>query len=268
MRIDSEIRDLNSRHDDDGQRPSAAISVRRAVVISLAAIYTILWAGGVASHTMLGSVGPEKVWLAPLFLFVAGIIVLAGAYAARDLFSLAGVALFGFAVEAAGVRFGVPFGGYVYTETLEPMLFGVPLVMAFAWMTLVAYAAETLRRTALRGPWKAAAGALWVTAIDLVIDPLAAGPLGYWHWDVAGAYYGVPATNFAGWLATGLCAFLVFRPARRRNPLARPVGLSIIFFFTLISLAHGLHAPALFGLALLAADLIATKAALSSRQNA
>jgi uncharacterized membrane protein len=42
--------------------------------------------------------------------------------------------------EADGVRSGFPFGWYVYTSVLQPQLLGVPVVIGFAWMALVAFA--------------------------------------------------------------------------------------------------------------------------------
>src|SRR3712207_6848024 len=44
----------------------------------------------------------------------------------------------------------LPFGAYDYTGALRPQLFGVPVVMGFAWMSLVAYACELTRRLDLK----------------------------------------------------------------------------------------------------------------------
>lgn len=233
---------------------------RRALLAALASAYAILWVGGVASHWLRGGVRADDGWLASLFLFLAGAIVLAGADSARDVRRLACVALLGFAVEVAGVHTGVPFGAYSYTEALTPRLFGVPLVMLFAWMSLVAYAGQATGRLAAGAGTRIVLAALWVTAIDLVIDPLAANRLGYWRWDDAGAYYGIPATNFAGWFATGLLAFCLFRPDWRENRWARFVGLSITLFFTLVAAAHGLSVPALVGVVLVALHLLLARA--------
>ena len=224
--------------------------------------FAVLWVGGVATHWL----GDEQSrvgqgGIASLFLFLAGLIVMLGARSRSSAVALGAVALFGFAVEAAGVHSGVPFGDYSYTGELWPQLFGVPLVMGFAWMSLVAQAREVcapLRR--LPFPVEAAAAALWLTAVDLVIDPLAANALGYWRWSNAGNYYGIPATNFAGWFATALVAYALFGRRLGQNFWARVVGFAIVLFFALLALAHSLLPAAAVGFSLCAAQLLLHRA--------
>lgn len=228
---------------------------QRAALVVVAAGYVVLWLGGVAQHWLAGGVRPAQSWLAALFLLLAGVIVLLSTRTTRDLLWLVCVALFGFAVEIIGVRFGVPFGAYNYTDILAPKLLGVPLVMAAAWMTLAAYVKQMLARFRLSTWTEALIAALWLTTIDLIIDPLAAQQLNYWRWAANGFYYGIPATNFAGWFATSLLAFLLFRQSCAANVWARLVGLSIVLFFTLLACAHGLRAAALVGCGLCALHL-------------
>ena len=189
---------------------------------------------------MFGQAPQDAKWAAPAFLFLAALIVLLTTERS-DLARLLTASIIGFAAEAMGVRYGFVFGAYSYTGELGPQLFGVPLAMACAWMALVAYVDQMLPD---RWPVavRAAIGALWLTAIDLVIDPLAAGELGYWRWAERGAYYGIPASNFAGWFTVSLLIFgligLSFGRGQQNNSLARHIGLSLILFFTLIALAH------------------------------
>lgn len=241
---------------DVEEKSTRAWGLKRALVWPLAAAYAVLWVGGVASHAVLGGVSRGQEWLAPVFLSLAGALALAGAHSARERARLAAVALFGFAVEVLGVHSGFPFGAYRYTGALAPLAFGVPLVMACAWVTLVAYAREVTARLRLPFPLACAVAAAWMTSIDLVIDPLAANRLGYWRWLGAGAYYGVPATNFAGWLASGFVALAIYGRPTGRNPLARRVGLSVVLFFSLVAAAHALVVPSLVGFALCTLDLV------------
>jgi putative membrane protein len=108
----------------------------------------------------------------------------------------------GFAVELAGVATGRPFGHYTYSGKLGPRIGGVPLLAAAAWamMARPAWVAAGLidRRPAARVPLAAAA----LTAWDVFLDPRMARE-GYWSWPGGGRYEGIPASNFAGWLATG-----------------------------------------------------------------
>ncbi|HEX8500018.1 MAG TPA: carotenoid biosynthesis protein [Pyrinomonadaceae bacterium] len=248
-----------TRTDDaarDARRPPAlARRLRRAALSAAVPLYGVLWVGGVLSQ-WLGGAGAEEGRLASLFLLTAGLIVMLGAATWRGAARLSAVVLLGFAVEAVGVRFGVPFGEYAYTGVLRPRVLGVPFVMGFAWMVLVAFASDFAVRLRL-GPWPAAVcAALLTTATDLVIDPLAANQLGYWIWKHGGVYYGIPFTNFVGWFLTALpaCRLLVARG--RANRWAAVVGTSIVLFFAAGALANSLVPVALVGLALCAARLV------------
>ena len=229
--------------------------LRRAALASAASLFALLWVGGVASQ-WLGGAREEDGPLASLFLMLAGLVVLLGAGPRRDRAALACVALLGFAVEFVGARYGAPFGAYGYTGVLRPQLLGVPVVMGFAWMALVAYACELARRFRLPAWPAAVAAALWTTATDLVIDPLAVNHFGYWTWGRAGAYYGIPFTNFVGWFVTSLVACRVVGPRPAANAPAAFVGAAILLFFAAVALAHNFLPVALVGLGLCAAQLL------------
>ena len=226
---------------------------RRAALWAALAVFAVLWVGGVAS-AWLGVERADAGRLAAIFLTAAALVVILGERTRRGALLLACVALLGFAVEAVGVRFGVPFGRYVYTEALQPQLLGVPVVMGPAWMVLVAFASDAAGRLRLRGWGATLCAALLTTATDLVIDPLAANRLGYWRWAEAGSYYGVPLVNFAGWFLTALVACRI--AGARENSWAGFVGAAIMLFFALLALAHSLPYVALVGFALCLARLL------------
>ena len=231
------------------------MNVRKVILAVLTGCYLILWAGGVGSHFWFGRTPADAAWAAPAFLTLAGLIVLLTTDRAGRAALLA-VGALGFAAEAVGVHSGFPFGRYEYTTTLQPRIIGVPLVMAAAWMALVAYVNAMLAGFRLPSWLEALVAALWMTAIDLVIDPLAAGLLNYWRWIDSGFYHGIPAQNFLGWFAVSWLIFALLklfdRPSQP-NRWARFLGLSIIMFFTFIALAHHptLVAGIGFGLCLL-----------------
>lgn len=219
-------------------------------------VYIVLWVGGAARYLFIGAVEQDETWLASVFLAVAGALVLLTITSRREFFSLLAVAVAGLFIELCGVHYGVPFGRYAYTSVLQPTVFGVPVVMAFAWMTLVAYLRQALAGLNLPSWAFALAGAAWMTSIDLVIDPLAANQLGYWRWVERGAYYGIPLTNFAGWFVSSLLIFALLGRARRANTAHRLTGVSIVLFFTLIALSFQLWTAALIGFALCALDAL------------
>lgn len=212
-----------------------------AVRYSCIAFYALLWFGGVQAYIFAGGPPEGLEWTAPLFLAFAAVLLVGFApRTERMVLLLAGLA--GFGAEILGVHTGFPFGHYEYTAVLYPKFFGVPFVLAAAWLLLFAYV-----RQMVRSPWGAA---LWMTAIDLVIDPLAANSLGFWRWEAGGIYYDVPWTNFAGWFLVSLVIFACARRPAAPDPQARRLGLSIILFFTVIALATGLPLAGAIGVGL------------------
>ncbi|HKX31891.1 MAG TPA: carotenoid biosynthesis protein [Blastocatellia bacterium] len=231
------------------------MSARKLVMVGLTGAYLLMWIGGVGHYVLLGGPPLDAPWTASLFLLLAGAVVVATS-GKRELRALLTAALVGFAAEVLGVKYGFIFSPYRYTETLRPQLFGVPLVMLSAWMVLVAYTRQLWMKVHAPGwigTWLAAG---WMTAIDLVIDPLAANRLDYWRWVETGAYYGIPVHNFAGWLAVSLVIFSLVRRPVEENRWARSVGLSIVLFFTAIALASGLILAGGIGIALSLVQLL------------
>lgn len=234
------------------------MNAHSSIRLALGLAYGFLWAGGIASYSFMGGPPDHLAWTAPLYLALAGALVVA--YTKRRWWPwLALAAGIGFASELIGVAFGVPYGGYQYTDVLGPKVLGVPLVLTTAWLVLVAYVQHGLtseRASMLPKPLAAALGAAWMTAIDFVIDPLAAGPLGYWHWEAGGAWYGIPWSNFLGWYLTSLAIFLMLPRTWRPHAAVRVIGASVIIFFGVIAFALGFAPVGLVAAALLAPDVL------------
>jgi putative membrane protein len=71
--------------------------------------------------------------------------------------------------------------------------------------------------------------ALLLVAVDLVLDPVFVH-LGIWIWITPGFYYGVPISNYVGWLFTGLvsAAILIILVRWRIGPAFQfPVFVAI-----------------------------------------
>ncbi|MDQ6677554.1 MAG: carotenoid biosynthesis protein [Acidobacteriota bacterium] len=199
--------------------------------------YLFLWIGGVASHATSGGTPSNMAWAAPVFLALAAAIAVVSEWPEWRPMALAFA--IGFAAEAAGVHWAYPFGSYRYSGVLAPLIFGVPPVVAGAWMILFAYVRQ------MRLGIIASAAAM--AALDLVIDPLAANVLGFWHWQSAGPVYGVPLTNFAGWFMVSAGLFAVTRGEARRNSQMVWLGTSILLFFAAIAAVHSYFLPAALG---------------------
>jgi len=114
-----------------------------------------------------------------------------------------------FAAEVAGVATGRIFGTYHYGDGLGRKVAGVPVMVGAPWslMARPAWAVAGLVAPGRAARAMAAAGAL--TAWDVFLDPRMAAE-GFWTWPRGGRYEGVPASNFAGWLATGAAVFALW----------------------------------------------------------
>jgi uncharacterized membrane protein len=117
-------------------------------------------------------------------------------------------------MEEIGVRTGLIFGAYHYSDHLGAKLGHVPVIIPLAWFMMI-YPSWTVARAliptldlrSLRGLTALASlAALVMTAWDVVMDPPMAAS-GNWIWEHGGAYFGVPRHNYAGWLLT---TFLVY----------------------------------------------------------
>jgi uncharacterized membrane protein len=140
-----------------------------------------------------------------------------------------------FSAELAGVRTGLVFGRYVYTDALGPKILGdVPYVIPLAWFMMV-YPAYVIASLALDGQPIARGGRLGrlcffalvagmiMSAWDLTLDPYMVGVPKAWTWEDGGPYFGVPFHNYVGWVATTFLVFLVYAAWERKLPL-RPLG--------------------------------------------
>jgi putative membrane protein len=141
---------------------------------------------------------------------IAGLLPAVGRRAA---IGLVGLSVFAYAVETIGVATGVPYGTFAYTADLGPMLGGVvPLALPLLYLPLVIDAyllgVVLLGRRARRRTVRIATGVGALLLIDLVLDPGAVA-VGFWTYAAGGPYYGVPVSNFLGWLLTGTIAVSV-----------------------------------------------------------
>jgi putative membrane protein len=158
------------------------------------------------------------------------------------------------AVEGYAVATGIPYGGFTYSADLGYRAFGlVPWTVAFAYLPML-LGAVTLAGTAAGTSWTrlVPAGVLVLLLVDLVIDP-AVVHAGLWVWTDGGAYYGVPTSNFAGWVLTGVVYIALFRLIAGGRPIPGTVAASLLLilaFWTGYLTRSGLAIPALLGAAL------------------
>jgi isopentenyl-diphosphate delta-isomerase len=178
------------------------------------------------------------------------------------LFALLGVAAV--LIEISAITTGFPYGHFGYSEHLGYKLFAVvPWTVAFAWppLLLAAYAlAANATRSRLT---RIVITTLALLIFDVVLDP-GAVMLGFWKYADTGSFYGVPLSNFLGWLVSGFLGAVILEIilARLRPLLPVPIQLSasaffIICFWTAFAAFAGMIAPALIGVAVLVALIAA-----------
>lgn len=171
----------------------------------------------------------------------------------------AGLGILALAVETAAIITGFPYGHFGYSDLLGYRLFGyVPWTVALAWTPLLLAAYAVARRTIENLPLRIIVVAMILVVFDLVLDP-GAVRLGFWQYSSGGVFYGVPVSNFVGWIFSGAIGAVVMEvfTAWRRPLLPLPAqmvssGLFIVVFWTSIALFAGMWAPFAVGLVVIA----------------
>ncbi len=149
-------------------------------------------------------------------------------------------------IEIIGHKTGIPFGRYRYTEKAGPVIpfsGGIPVSVIMMWWGLMyvgmnaAVIFADLTGYSNNRIIITVSTAVLITIWDLIADPVAVNA-GMWEWKKRGIWFGIPVTNFFGWL------------------LVTILTVSIVFIFTgtypqmTVSTSHYLYAipTLLFGL--------------------
>jgi putative membrane protein len=139
---------------------------------------------------------------------IAGLLALVDRRLGASLAALTGYA---YGIEVVGVTTGWPYGDFQYVVDLGPMVAGVPIGLPVFFLPLVVntYLLTTLVIASISSGWggRVTGALIAVLGIDLVLDP-AAVALGFWTYLEGGGYYGVPASNYLGWLLSGTIAII------------------------------------------------------------
>jgi uncharacterized membrane protein len=185
-----------------------------------------------------------------LLFAAAALTVLHGAWGKQRLWRTLGLLLPAtWLVEYVGSQTGWLFGRYYYTSLLQPQLGGVPLLIPFAWLTLLP--ASWTIANALTGQnqgWRfCLTAAAAFTSWDLFLDPQMV-KWGLWTWTQPGQYFGIPLHNYLGWFVTAAILTALVRPSAL--PFAPPVlmyALTLAFEFGGLLLLFDLPGPAVVG---------------------
>jgi len=185
-----------------------------------------MWACGFFVARVPGATRPELSGASALFVVAFALpsyaVLWRWAQARRAAQVLAALGLFALGIESLAVATGWPYGQFSYGEAIGGKVAGlVPWSVPFAWTPLVlgthALAERLLASLSRARAHKIGSQVLGVlvatlalAAADLVLDPGAVHQK-FWSYPEGGLYYHVPASNYFGWLLSGLAGHALLR---------------------------------------------------------
>ena len=222
-------------------------------------------------------------------------------------FTLAGY-LIAFASEWLSINTGFPYGWYFYIDTTssrELWVAGVPFFdsLSYVFLAYCSYSSALFILSPLKAwRWNVASletrrirrsfaalllGALLQTMLDIVIDPVALQGSRWFLGQIygyreRGIHFGVPLSNYAGWLLTSLVLIAAFQliDARRRSDGATGVVslpfhslfgpllyLSVLIFNIAMTVAIGERFMALCGMLMFILPVVMTVVLAFGRVN-
>lgn len=175
------------------------------------------------------------------------------------LFAITGY-LIAFTSEKLSITTGFPYGWYYYiddTSQRELWVWGVPFFdsLSYVFLTYCSYATAlfilsplaskgadliTLETRAIRQSWAALVlGAFLQTFLDIIIDPVALQGDRWFLGQIYGYYenglhFGVPVSNYAGWLLTSFVLVAAFQRIDRKRDDTAPRGVFALPFRSLL----------------------------------
>lgn len=152
--------------------------------------------------------------------------------------------------ESISLRTGFPFGHYRFTDLMGPKIFDLPILLALAYVGM-GYLSWVVSLSILGCEDQPLSGrrilllplmaSVVMTTWDLSMEAVWADIDRAWIWQDGGSYYGVPISNFFGWLLTAYVFYQLFALyLRKRETIASRPGhwLPAISFYALAALGN------------------------------
>lgn len=141
-------------------------------------------------------------------------------YGWRGILTFAGLCvLVGNVFENVSILTGFPFGHYAFTDRMGPRILQVPILLGLAYVGM-GYLSWTVARAIVgieTREWSARRIVLLpllasavMTAWDAAMDPIWSTVGRLWTWKQGGGYFGVPASNYLGWMLTNYIIYQLF----------------------------------------------------------
>lgn len=139
----------------------------------------------------------------------------------------------GIFVELIGTRTGLLFGNYAYGTNLGPKFMGVPWIIGINWGILVVCTASLVNPIKAGIFVKALLAALIMTALDVLIEPVAIES-DFWTWKSAK----IPIYNYICWFAIAFpLQWLNFKlKAVESNKVANGLLVIMTLFFLILNI--------------------------------
>lgn len=142
--------------------------------------------------------------------------------------------VFSYTIESVGLLTGFPYGEFSYSPNVGILLFNfLPIALPFAWVPLMIGAVAIVIN--YRGDFLKFCfmSLLWLVSIDIILDPGAVF-LGFWSYSQSGDWYGVPISNYLGWVVSGAIGFFIMWLFIRKVKKGPPTYTSFSYFYSLI----------------------------------
>lgn len=169
---------------------------------------------------------------------------------------IAALGCFALFIENIAIWTGLPYGEFTYGEDMGGKILEVPWTVFFSWSPLVlgAYALAVSASSKTKVASVLGMTVVFLLLADAVLDP-GAVQQDFWKYKAGGLYYGVPFSNFCGWVISGFIgAAIIYLLSSKR--IDTPISLvsSLVpnmAFWTSIAVFANLYVPAAIGVALL-----------------
>lgn len=211
---------------------------------------------------MFTEFGRQYLWTTTIFLglqaLITFIVLLKLAESSGVIITALLVFISSFVIEWWGVNTGFPFGMYLYSDVLQPLVNGVPLAITFAWFVVSVNSFLAARYFLGSGGAAAiAVSSVLILATDILLEPFASFINGYWLWS-AGS---IPIQNFISWFMIGLfysvvISFLVkWKTGEAKKTSLGKIPLLIFFInilnFSVINIVNGYYILSITGLVII-----------------
>jgi putative membrane protein len=162
------------------------------------------------------------------------------------------LSIYAICIESFAIETSFPYGAFEYTNQIGVKFGEVPITLPFAWVPLCLGAYTLACQFGKNRLSKILLGIIFLVGIDFVLDP-AAVYLEFWIWEDNEGFYGVPWSNFLGWILSSSIAISFLNLVLKNKLAEKRILIGYIFtlvFMSLINLIAGFWIAFIIGILL------------------